>query len=991
MVIAVGCPVACSDEVATRGDSADAAATPTMDGAGAGREQDAAFVSGMPDALPDDGLPTDASRGDAAPAVGLDAAAGDASGMPTPDAVVEPPTPDAAVEPPTPDAVFEPPTPDAVVEPPTPDAAVVEPPTPDAAVEPPTPDAAVEPPTPDAAVPPTPDAAVPPPSPPPIECAPHTPVMIYGYLATPGPTGLYVTDLNPLGAEPAPTVRVFDLAEGERPLGMAASPAAVGDASLFFAFRDDAGCRLVGLDPVAGLRWQSVGADVLDCGTPAVSGAGVLWPVVTAAGPALRVLDPATGAPTDNVPLPVAPTGAPAALGDDRLENGGSHWLVAGDGAVVVVGGLAGGEAPAVLGVEPLPGQVTAVGAASGEAGQTVVALWKSDPSIEGFGDHAARFDVGPGVTLAPRPDMVLASPARTGPLVADDCIDPLANGGSHWWCPGGLLAVGTDGALALWDLTTGEPRASVALGDDTRPTGLTLGGDDRIFNGGSHWRGGGQGQWSVRAIDPVTGVLTTLDGGPAPLGTCVAAPVIDTDGLLAAVRFEDGGPPNVLRRFTDARGLGHGFARPGGDNLGRGIESRRGDACTGADAPLFAAPLPSLPGLSVVDALSLPDGSRVLAGAQITLPNEPSYVARLSAAGDLLWFVPFPTLPGTSNPLVSLGSDGVEILAIGNFFDQLAATVRPRVVHLDLNGGVLSDQLIEDGQQRNGRLIAPRDGGGAWAVITNSDGNGFQIAELNLAGIAINRFLVSVNREFEVRDFERIPAGFVLVGSESRIPTRDALVVITDQTGMVVDFDRLPPPDDNQAMAYERLAVGPDGGFLVAGERFALVGGAITYFVRAFDANLDLVGESELPGIDRIAGVAFGGRQDGWLLSQDFQLIRLTNKGAAGPPRRLVAGPGAFGVALGVALDGSPEISGHVLLSDGMTRTPWAARADLDGRLGCGAAGRCTVQAAAACGDDDPCTFERCVPATGGCEAVPVADGAPCGVGLTCNAGVCR
>jgi hypothetical protein len=945
---------------------------------------------------------------DAAPQPAVDAATPDAAVEPTPDAAIRPtpdaapqPTPDAAAEP-TPDAAVEPtpdaaaePTPDAAVEP-TPDAAM--PPTPDAAVEP-TPDAAM-PPTPDAAAQPTPDAALPLPDaalpPPPAEplpdCVPRTPVSQFGYFAAPGAHALEYADLVPLGgaADPLPA---FEYAPDEAPLGLTAAPGGPGNALFFLALRSDAACRLVGLEPVTGARW-SVGADVLDCAPPATSAAGVLWPVITAAGPALRVIDPVDGETLHELPLPVspseAPAGAPVALGDERIQNGGSHWLVAGDGAVVLVGGVSREAEPVVLAVEPVPGEVTALAATHTGSAPVVVALFKSDPAVEGLGDRAARFDVAAGPTLVPRPDVALGALARTPPLLAHGCDDLVANGGSHWWCPGGAFAVGVDGAVAVWAFDTGMARAPVLLGDDFRPTGLTLGGDDRIFNGGSHWRGAGQGQYALRATDPGTGASTTLDGGPALHGTCVAAPVLDTDGRLATSRQSPDGPLAVTLLQTDARGLGHGFARPGGDNGGRGVEVRSDAVCIGGDAYTFGAPITALPTLTALDATTLPDGSRVIVGEKIGEAVPVNYFYRLSAAGDVLWVQTLQIEADATTALTRITNNGAEILAVGTRFDRLVGAPRPRLVRLSLAGNVVEDRVVPDLGDANGRFAALRDAGGAWLVASAAALGDTHLLEIDANGAVLNDAVIGNGGAFEARDFVRHPSGFLFVGSEAAGPTRDARVLLTDTAGAVLDEERVVPPAGSQ-LAHERLALAADGRVLLAGGRQDLVGGQITWYFRSLDPALNLVGESDLPGIDRIAGLTFGARDDAWLLSQDFQLVRLTTQGAVGPGKVLVAGPGSFATALTRTVDGAPVAHGHVLLADGLTRAPWQGLADPDGRFGCGAAGRCTTGRAIACGDDDPCTLEACVPGTGACAAAPLPDGAPCGSGLTCVGGACR
>lgn len=65
-------------------------------------------------------------------------------------------------------------------------------------------------------------------------------------------------------------------------------------------------------------------------------------------------------------------------------------------------------------------------------------------------------------------------------------------------------------------------------------------------------------------------------------------------------------------------------------------------------------------------------------------------------------------------------------------------------------------------------------------------------------------------------------------------------------------------------------------------------------------------------------------------------------------------------------------------------------ARVDAWGNADCFEAGLCAALSQGDCSDDNPCTLDWCAPKTG-CTHAPLKEGASCGSGATCAAGVCK
>jgi hypothetical protein len=1020
------------------GTGADDANRPTADASRTGFDAEKspadAAVSGLdarraPSA--DVGRPPDAdAAGTPAPdaVVGpqLDAALGpeaDAARVPEPDATLAP-APDAALAPepdaargPEPDAALAP-EPDAARGPKSDAALVPEPdaargPEPDAALAPepdaargPEPDAALVPEA-DAALAPDPDAFAPPPDlAPERDCTALTPVLAFGVFVAPGAAGLDVQPRFGVGPEPPAPRRAFDFEAGEAPAGLTArtTPDTLGAASVFQALRDAAAgaCRLIGVDVDAGPVWAADAADVLDCAGPTAAADVVLWPVTTRAGEALRVLDADTGALLDEVTLPLRATTAPVFVGGgpDPRANGGSHWLIGGVDGLLVLRGLDGIGPAEVVGLSPVAGEVSAVAAAASTVGpdapvDAAVALLRRAPDDEGFGRGLARFDVGADGALTPRADVDLGAPARTPPVLALDCpdapggpIDPLANGGSHWWCPGGLVAVGQDGALRAYAFDTGALDREIPLNPALRPTGLTLGRDDRFYNGGSHWRGGMDGFFSLSATDPVAGHPATLAAGPAPVGTCIPAPVLDSDGALSTFRVDPAGEALPLRFPTDSGGEGVGFTRPGGDTLGSGRPRSSEAPCPGGDVLLTSGPVATLAGLEVFDAVSLPDGGRVITADEVDRPGRAPTLVRVTAGGRIVWRRTFPDGAGRTVMLGGLVYDppADRVFATGGTFSLAVGLEGPTVVSVRTDGSDPRSTVIADGGHPRGVGLMPTGDGGLRLFVASVDTGDTDLVTLDATLTETGRDPFPTLRNRTIAASRAVGPG-----GEMLVLTHDAVTRFSPAGAVLAEYRPAPPP---LPVSVERQALTVDsaGGLLVAGTVNDGVGG-ISYFVEALDANLGRAGGEVIPDIDRVQGLAFG--PDGasaWLFSNDMKLLRLTPGGAAAPPVRVPGGNvRTLGVALSLDAAGRPQVIANTLLADRQTRAPLLAQADFDGRTSCGVAGRCVGRAADACSPADACQIGRCEPESGACVFEPLPDGAPCGARRSCLSGACQ
>src|SRR5690606_38389697 len=122
----------------------------------------------------------------------------------------------------------------------------------------------------------------------------------------------------------------------------------------------------------------------------------------------------------------------------------------------------------------------------------------------------------------------------------------------------------GGDGWLAAWKLTNGELWFAHALEESI--TSLALTDDGVLTSGGSHWLPrrddeASEGQWRLRAIgDPTAAPALTLEE-KLTSETCVAGPVLDTEGSFG-VQLMTAQSSELVRVVTRASGLAAGYSR---------------------------------------------------------------------------------------------------------------------------------------------------------------------------------------------------------------------------------------------------------------------------------------------------------------------------------------------------------------------------------------------------------------------------------------------
>lgn len=343
---------------------------------------------------------------------------------------------------------------------------------------------------------------------------------------------------------------------------------AAGSAEVFFIADSDGGCRLLGYSrDGAELAMADPAADV--CFDAGVQGKELVVSVRRGAEGALLVTGDGGESIALDVALPSPPVASPA-----RARSDGGFWLVPTADRVVLVDVDA--ASPAVS-AESLPfdGEPTAVAAARDQA--VVSVRLAGDPT----GSHGSRLRILSLPTLVSTAVIDTANLMSTAPVLAA-CADPscagelVSSGGSHWlagWRP-------SDGA-SLWH----HADAPWDVLDS-----LTLGGDGRVYSGGSHWLPSDEThRWGVWAAGP-EGFDVVLDKrmGAGGEGVHVASPLFSC-AERTAVQVDDGtGGVQVV--MTDAFAtlpLAGAWARTTGDSSNGATPATPGK-CEAARTPAF-------------------------------------------------------------------------------------------------------------------------------------------------------------------------------------------------------------------------------------------------------------------------------------------------------------------------------------------------------------------------------------------------------------------
>ncbi len=491
---------------------------------------------------------------------------------------------------------------------------------------------------------------------------------------------------------------------------------------------------------------------------------------------------------------------------------------------------------------------------------------------------------------------------------------------------------------------------------------------------GGDVCDGGGICAGTAVACD-ATGACTTApvcnDGNPCTDDVCQAgactflpttAPCSDGDPCTTQDACDGKGTclPGVPRLFDKLDDLSAGAAVFRAVHLGDGSVVALGvsnsqpfqvrASALGVFEPSTTGPDPG----RFTSGLALPDGGWLAAGDGKTAGKlSAPMVARYGSSGVQAWKVLMPSESG----------DGVETVAVLPSADPnqvLLVTRRP-------SGKVIENRLLVFD-------LAQSKGTGATVTV----GSAFD--SRSLAG--------GVREPAEKR--------WVLAGRhEVAGQWRGHLYRLTDSLffGGEVDVQKSAPA---RFIGVE-LAVG--GGYLAYGAVENSAFGQDVAWVVRLDSSMKVQWEAHYGGDlgttpfslvrapwGELNVVGFTSTGDGqadaagfaWRLSPDGATLAATQFPSAG---------GVFSAVLALS-DGYLIVGDYGLSSNRKPRllrtTPWM-------QASCADAGGCAALAAKACDDANACTIDACV-AGGGCGQTPLAAGAPCGDGKTCDGkGVCQ
>jgi hypothetical protein len=639
---------------------------------------------------------------------------------------------------------------------------------------------------------------------------------------------------------------------------------------------------------------------------------------------------------------------------------------------------------------ELLPAALTALDA------RALILTGRTAADVPGVGDALIRVAFEPETfTLTSLgPAQLLPGPALASPVGGEDCQNPLANGGSHWWCPGGLVALGGDGWVRGFRFADGvEVLTHTPL--DLRVTSLTMTRDGRIMNGGSHWQPG-TSDYRLEMMTVGGGAapeIAALTAGVAGAESCVGSPVVESDGLVIAAIVTPGSPDAVLvREQTFLGGLAPAWSRgASGDNLGTAAPVDPLAPCPGGTRALGARLLVGADfGLGSV-VMPLPDGGFQLGGLRQS-ENGNDFVpwtARYDAAANLLWERRLALESEGETEVVGLALAGGRLLAAAS--ERTTNVPSVRRLGFTLDGQVAFD--ISGFPGRFPIALAPLPSRGAYGILTEVEGA--------VAPDPVH-FLVVIDADGAILDDVVIP-----------LPLEVDFVAMTEAAdGSLVLSGTVTDQAETWSVTYH---VGPDGlafaeslGFemgvfrhvvdhaLLPDGRVAVLGFDETAPLRAWIRFSNPVGgpEGEVEVGDARPAALVTTPEGLAALSEDFSVRRLTAFGAplalteyavAGVPAGLVQAAALAGLD-----DGGLIVGGFVQVVDRplpggyvVTTGPW-------GQASCGGAGLCVGQVAADCAPAGPCASAECLPDTGECLRAAFPDGVPCGSGLTCIGGAC-
>ncbi len=811
------------------------------------------------------------------------------------------------------------------------------------------------------------------------QCAWLPPALAYDQVALVDTEGLWLTPLHGESLDPALTWTTEFIPN--RPV---ADPAAPG---FVVSGADGETCSVRAVDDAGQTRWAvEISARECEAAVPTEHGWLLASTTLDASGE-LRLLAFADGTELDRAELATRPTATPA-----RAQSGGSHWVIGaedhialvqtGEGALAVLGG-ASVELPAVEQIATLPPSAEQLTAGAPDGSETLL--------VAAGSDALARYqlDLESG-TLALLGNVIITPDAIRAPLVAtEECGD--RSGGSHWWCDGGVLATGGDGWLAAWKLSDGALWFAHSLEENV--TSLALTGDGVLTSGGSHWLPGrddspSEGSWRLRAVsDPAAEPTLTLDE-KVSLETCVAGPVLDTEGS-SGVQLVTIQSSELVRVATRASGFATGFSRAGGNNAGSAMFSDDQANCREGSQRLYERFISPAGGVTLSTLVSLDTSpSPTLETASLVLGGRhtSAWLAGLGRAGRVLWEwqAPPDALEPSFDVLLGMGD---RILAAAVLSGESAPLVGTWVVSAE--GTTLSQASIEVTNLSD--VVAAIAGEGQRHLVGNLQSAAAEdadvwIAEVNAAGAPLSVVNYTHPASRQALGAVVIPGSsdILIFGGDELAPGATSWVARVSSAG-------------EELWSHEQTLASPslfavdahveaDGSVLVA-----VVNGSGGLLNR-YDPNGVLSSSTPLSGVRPVA-LANDALGLLGLLAEDASLYRI-DAGAVHLTERLPVDVGIDAEASrGVALAAAPEfgwvLGANIAELDGSS-SAFIARTDQLGRCGCAEAGRCATDAAPSCTGLSECSIERCDASRGQCESRDVLDGTRCGPTDICTAGSC-